>query len=61
MFSANGPGSMLGWCLTVMASELSSSMEEEREYIRCRWAGLHGLGLKHSYKAAELVEVFFNS
>jgi hypothetical protein len=49
---------MLGWTLTVMGSELPSSMEEEREYIRCRWGGLHGLGLNHSYKAAELLEVF---
>ena len=40
-----------------MGSELPASMEEEREYIRCRWTGIHGLGLKHSYKAAELLEV----
>ena len=42
----------------MMGSELPSSMEEEREYLRCRWGGIHGLGLKHSYKAAELLEVF---
>lgn len=39
-----------------MGSELPSSKEEEREYLRCRWAGIHGLGLKHSLKAAELLE-----
>ena len=55
--SVLGPGSILGWSLTVMGSELPSTMEEEREYIRCRWAGIHGLGLKHSFKAAELLEV----
>jgi hypothetical protein len=49
---------MLGWSLTVMGSELPSSMEEDREYIRCRWASIHGLGIKHSYKAAELLEVY---
>lgn len=52
-----GPGSILGWSLTVMGSELPSTMEEEREYLRCRWGGIHGLGLKHSHKAAELLEV----
>jgi hypothetical protein len=55
--SVFGPGSILGWSLTVMGSELPASMEEEREYIRCRWGGIHGLGLKHSFKAAELLEV----
>jgi len=50
---------MLGWAITVMGSELPSSMEEEREYLRCRWSGLHGLGLKHSLRAAELLEVAF--
>jgi hypothetical protein len=40
-----------------MGSELPSTMEEEREYVRCRWRGIHGLGLKHSFKAAELLEV----
>jgi len=39
-----------------MGSELPASIEEEREYIRCRWTGIHGLGLKHSFKAAELLE-----
>jgi hypothetical protein len=39
-----------------MGSEIPASMEEEREYIRCRWTGIHGLGLKHSFKAAELLE-----
>ena len=48
---------MLGWAITVMGCELPSSMEEEREYLRCRWTGLHGLGLKHSFRAAELLEV----
>lgn len=42
-----------------MGCELPSTMEEEREYIRCRWGGIHGLGLKHSFKAAELLEVTF--
>jgi hypothetical protein len=55
--SVFGPGSILGWSLTVMGCELPSTMEEEREYIRCRWGGIHGLGLKHSYRAAELLEV----
>ena len=55
--SVMGPGSILGWALVVMGSELPSSMEEEREYLRCRWAGIHGLGLKHSLKAADLQEV----
>jgi hypothetical protein len=40
-----------------MGCELPATMEEEREYIRCRWGGIHGLGLKHSFKAAELLEV----
>ena len=40
-----------------MGSELPATMEEEREYLRCRWGGIHGLGLKHSLKAAELLEV----
>ena len=53
-----GPGSVLGWSVTVMGCELSSTMEEEREYLRCRWGGIHGLGLKHSLKAAELLEAF---
>jgi hypothetical protein len=56
-FSAQGPGSMLGWAITVMGSELPASMEEEREYLRCRWSGIHGLGMKHSLRAAELLEV----
>ena len=41
-----------------MGCELPSTMEEEREYLRCRWGGIHGLGLRHSLKAAELLEVF---
>jgi len=56
-FSAQGPGSMLGWAITVMGSELPANMEEEREYLRCRWSGIHGLGMKHSLRAAELLEV----
>ena len=40
-----------------MGCELSSAMEEEREYLRCRWGGIHGLGLQHSLRAAELLEV----
>ena len=40
-----------------MGCELPSTMEEEREYLRCRWGGIHGLGLQHSLKAAELLEV----
>jgi hypothetical protein len=55
--SVFGPGSILGWSLVVMGCELPATMEEEREYIRCRWGGIHGLGLKHSFKAAELLEV----
>ena len=55
--SCLGPGSILGWSLIVMGCELPSTMEEEREYVRCRWAGLHGLGIKHSFNAAELLEV----
>lgn len=55
--SAYGPGSILGWSLTVMGCEIPSTMEEEREYVRCRWGGIHGLGLNHSFKAAELLEV----
>src|SRR5271170_6067054 len=55
--SAFGPGSILGWSLTVMGCEFPSTMEEEREYIRCRWGGIHGLGLRHSFKAQELLEV----
>ena len=54
--SVFGPGSILGWSLTVMGSELGASEEEDREYLRCRWGGIHGLGLKHSYNAAELLE-----
>jgi hypothetical protein len=56
--SALGPGSILGWSLTVMGCEIPSTMEEEREYLRCRWGGIHGLGMRHSFKAAELLEVF---
>jgi hypothetical protein len=48
---------MLGWAITVMGSELPANMEEEREYLRCRWSGIHGLGMKHSLRAAELLEV----
>src|SRR5271154_3978730 len=55
--SVFGPGSILGWSLVVMGCELPATMEEEREYVRCRWGGIHGLGLKHSFKAAELLEV----
>jgi len=51
-----GPGSILGWSITVMGCEVPKEKEEEREYLRCRWNGIHGLGLKHSYKGAELLE-----
>jgi hypothetical protein len=54
--SARSDERMVMWDnnLSVLRSEVPTAMEEEREYIRCRWAGIHGLRLKHSLKAAEL-------
>ncbi|EXJ72491.1 uncharacterized protein A1O5_04996 [Cladophialophora psammophila CBS 110553] len=42
---ALGPGSNLGWCLTVLGAELDSL--DQREYITCRLQGIQTLGMNN--------------
>ncbi|KAJ9493651.1 hypothetical protein LTR96_011007 [Exophiala xenobiotica] len=51
---AIGPGSNLGWCLTVLGAE--SDLFEDRDYIRGRLWGIQTLGLDNSKSAGKVLE-----
>lgn len=51
---AIGPGSNLGWCLTVVGAETDDA--EDREYIRRRLQGIQMLGLDNPTSAGKVLE-----
>lgn len=55
---ALGPGSNLGWCLTVLGAELDSS--DQRQYILCRLKGIQKLGMNNPASAEKILERVWN-
>lgn len=51
---ALGPGSNLGWCLTVLGAEADST--EHREYVKARLQGIRILGLDNPSSAEKVLE-----
>lgn len=51
---ALGPGANLGWCLVVLGGELD--LEDQRDYIRSRWTGLHLLGMYNTKNGSRVLE-----
>lgn len=51
---AQGPGSNLGWCLTVLGAELDST--EHRDYVRARLRGIRILGLDNPASGEKVLE-----
>jgi len=51
---ALGPGSNLGWCLTVLGAELDDP--DHREYIRSRLKGIKILGMNNPSSAEKILE-----
>ncbi|KAL2394090.1 hypothetical protein ABEF93_003387 [Exophiala dermatitidis] len=51
---ALGPGSNLGWCLTVLGAELD--IPDQREYIRSRLKGIKLLGMNNPSSAEKVLE-----
>ncbi|CAK7202157.1 hypothetical protein SEUCBS139899_004877 [Sporothrix eucalyptigena] len=49
-----GPGANLGWCLVVIGAELD--IDEQRVYIRSRWAGLNLLGIQNAKSGQNVLE-----
>jgi hypothetical protein len=55
---ALGPGANLGWCLVVLGAELD--LEEQREYINSRWAGMHLLGIYNTKNGQSILNEVWN-
>ncbi|KAH8894013.1 hypothetical protein GQ53DRAFT_821134 [Thozetella sp. PMI_491] len=55
---AIGPGANLGWCLVVIGAELD--VEDQRDYIRSRWEGMHLLGMYNSKSGERILEEVWN-
>lgn len=51
---ALGPGSNLGWCLTVLGAELD--VPDQREYIKSRLKGIKILGMNNPSSAEKVLE-----
>lgn len=51
---AIGPGSNLGWCLTVLGAE--TDRLQDREYIRGRLRGIQTLGMDNPVSAGKVLE-----
>lgn len=52
---ALGPGSNLGWCLTVLGAELDDV--DQREYVRHRLRDIRGLGMNNPLAAEKTLEI----